>query len=109
MSITNLGMLSVHRVTLVQRQDESFYTVWNLLTEGTAFSNYSNEKYLEAYSQLQKRLAEYENSIFSKLTADQLRKLDAIMIVDEKPRIFKKLPEINEQSVSEVKVSYEDF
>ena len=107
--ITNLGMPSVHRVILVQRTDGSLYTVWNSVTEGTAFTNYSNEKYLEVYSQLQKRLAEYLDPTFSYLSADQLRDLDAIFVLDKKPRIYNSLVELNDDTVSEVKLSFKDY
>lgn len=108
-ALKNLGSLSVHQVILIQRLDQSLYTVWNTTTAGTAFTNFSNEKYLEAYSKLASELAEFGGSHLPRLTADHLRKLDAIYVLDHKPRIFNSLAELNDETVSEVKVIYKDF
>ena len=108
-AVKNLGSLSVHQVILIQRIDQSLYTVWNTTTAGTAFTNFSNEKYSEAYTKLANALAEFGGTLLPQLTADHLRKLDAIYVLDHQPRIFNSLAELNDDTVSEVKVIYKDF
>lgn len=109
-AIKSLGYPSVHRVFIVQRENGTLYTIWNLISEGTAVTNYTEERYLAAYDELQKNIQRSGNALISAMTADELRKLNLIFVLNQgNTRIFNSLEEMNEPNVAEVIVSYKDF
>lgn len=109
-TINYLAFPSVHRVFIVQREGGSLYTIWNLISSGTAITNYNEQKYLEVYNELEKKVKSLDNPLISHLTANELRNLDLIFILDlDQTRVFNSLNEMNEPTVSKLMVTYKDF